>query len=133
MRLARWLVVAGSLILAATALFHATGYRDVTGAIQASGAPPFLVSAVKALWLMFSVHLLVLSLVFLAASRIPGGRRVVLLAAMIPLADTALLLRFAGVFVGTISLALATMLFLLGGVLLPPCAGVRGNGAQPES
>lgn len=120
MRIARWLVLAGSVVLFLTALVHGSGYASLSGAIEQSGAKPLVVSAFKALWLMFSFHLIVLSAVFIAASRSPRGRRLVLLCSLIPLSDTALLFHFLGVFIGTLAVALATVLFLIGGYLLPP-------------
>ncbi len=119
MKMARWLIVAGSVILFGTALFHASGYNGVARAIEASGAKPFLVSAVKGLWLMFSAHLIILSLIIVAASRSSHARWLVLLCAVMPVADALLLLRFAGVFAGTILIAVAAMLFIAGGLLLP--------------
>ncbi len=119
MRTAKWLIVMGSIVLLATAVLHSTGYREVTEAIQATGAKPLLVSSVKALWLMFSIHLFVLSAVFVSAISVAGARRVILVAAAIPLADTVLLFHFVGIFIGTIALATATVLFLLGGLLSP--------------
>jgi hypothetical protein len=47
----------------------------------------------------------------------------VLLCALIPVADTLLMFRFLGVFVGTISILSAALLFLIGGALLPSGAG----------
>jgi hypothetical protein len=44
----QWVVILGCVILLATALFHDTGYTGVASAIEASGAKPVLVSAVKA-------------------------------------------------------------------------------------
>jgi len=122
MKIGRWLVFAGSVILFLTALLHGSGYPSVSGAIEQSGAKPLVVSAFKALWVMLSFHLIVLSAVFTAASRSPHGRNLVLLCSLIPLSDTALLFHFLGVFIGTISLALATVFFLVGGYLLPHSA-----------
>ncbi len=119
MKMARWLIVAGSVILFGTALFHASGYNGVANAIEASNARPFLASAVKGLWLMFSAHLIILSLIIVAASRSAHARPLVLLCALMPVFDTLLLLRFAGVFAGTILIAIASTLFIVGGCLLP--------------
>lgn len=119
MKTARWLIIAASVILFATALFHASGYNSVARAIEASNAKPFLISAVKGLWLMFSIHLIILSLVLIALSRGLQAKRLVLLCALFPAADTAILLVFAGVFAGTIMLAVASLLLIAGGLLLP--------------
>jgi len=119
MKRAQWLIITGSIILFGTALFHASGYGGVANAIAASAAQPFLVSAVKGLWLMFSSHLIILSLVFVVASRSSSGKWVVLACALMPAVDTLLLLRFVGIFPGSILIATATILFLIGGLLFP--------------
>lgn len=116
---ARWLIIASSVILFVTALFHGSGYGGVAKAIEASDADPFLISAVKGLWLMFSIHLIILSLVFIAVSRSLQAKRLVLLCALFPAADTVLLLIFVGVFAGTIMLAVASLLVIAGALLLP--------------
>jgi hypothetical protein len=118
-KVGRWLIVAGSVVLLLSALFHGSGYAKVTGAVAKSDAAPQLVAAFKALWLMFSFHLVVLSAVFVVASRTAKAKRLVLLCTLIPASDTILLFHFAGVFIGTIALAVATLLFLAGGFLLP--------------
>jgi len=116
---ARWLIVAGSAVLFLTALLHGSGYLQISRVVEKSDMKPFLTGGVKALWLMFSIHLLVLGAVFIAASRIPKGRGLVLLCTLIPACDTILLFHFVGAFIGTIALAVATLLFLAGGLLLP--------------
>jgi len=122
----RFTITAG-VVLFATAAFHATGYASVSSAVLASGVKPALAAAMRALWLMFSAHLVVLGIMVILASGVPGARRLVLAGALIPAVDTALLLRFAGLFVGTVALALATVLLVLGG-LLPPRREARGTG-----
>ncbi len=116
-QLNRWLVVAAAVVLFATAAFHATGYASVSNAIVASGAKPALVAAVQALWLMFSLHLIVIGMVVILASGAPGARRVVLACALFPALDTLLLLRFVGLFVGTVALAAAAALLVSGGLI----------------
>ena len=119
MKIARWLIVAGSVVLFLTALLHGSGYVQVSRVVEKSAMKPFLVGGFKALWLMFSIHLLVLSAVFIVASQTPKGKRLVLLCTLIPAFDTILLFHFVGVFIGTIALAVATLLLLAGWFLLP--------------
>lgn len=119
MRIARWLIVAGSLVLFLTALLHGSGYAEISRVVEKSDMKPFLIGGFKALWLMFSIHLLVLSAIFIVTSQTPKGRRLVLLCTLIPAFDTMLLFHFVGVFIGTVALAVATLLFLVGGFLLP--------------
>jgi hypothetical protein len=120
---ARGLIIAASVILFATALLHGWGYPKVSAEIAGSNARPLLVSAFKALWLVYSAHLIVLSLIFVAASRTPGGKRIVLIGLLIPALEVVLLFHFLGLFVGTIAVALAGVLLLAGGLMLP-------NGSQ---
>ena len=123
MKTARGLIIAASVILFATALLHGWGYPKLSAEIAGSNARPLVVSAFKALWLVFSAHLIVLSLIFVAASRIPGGKRIVLVGLLIPAFDVVLLFHFLGLFVGTIAVSLAGVLLLAGGLMLP-------NGSQ---
>ena len=124
-RLNSWLVIAAAVVLIGTAAFHATGYRPISDAIQASNAKPFLVVAVKALWLMLSAHLVILAAVVVLANGAPGGRRVLLACALIPAFDTVLLASFVGAFIGTFSLAAAAVLLIAGALLrtMPASAG----------
>jgi hypothetical protein len=116
LKTAHWLVVVGSCMLFITAALHGSGYIALSGMAEKSNADKLAVEAFKALWLVFSVHCAALGAIFIVASRTPGGRRTVLLGALVPAADTVLLLHFLGVFVGTIALALC---LLIGGFLLP--------------
>ena len=119
MRAARWLILGSSIVLLLAAVLHANGYRGVSGMVQAGIADASVVSALKVVWLSMFVSQVVLAVVVVAASTIADGKRIILLAAMIPLADTALLMHFVGIFIGTILLALATVLLVAGGLLLP--------------
>lgn len=119
MKAARGLIVAGSVILFLTALLHGSGYKQLSAMIAGSNAAPLVVSAFKALWLSFSAHFIVLGLLFVAASRIPGGKRIVLIGVLIPAFDVVLFWHFMGlVFIGTIAVALAGVLLLAGGLML---------------
>ncbi|HTR04590.1 MAG TPA: hypothetical protein VMN82_15500 [Thermoanaerobaculia bacterium] len=115
----RWLVLAAAVLLLATAAIHGAGYAPVTGAVAAAGVAPGLVNAVSALWLMYSAHLIVLAIVAALASGVAGSRRVILACGLIPAADTILLLRFVGVFAGSIAVAAATVLLVLAGLRQP--------------
>ena len=119
MKIARWLIAAGSTVLFLTALLHGSGYVQISSALEQSALKPFLIGGFKGLWLVFSIHLVVLSAVFIVASWTPKGRRLVLLCTLIPALDTVVLFHFVGVFIGTIALVVATLLFLAGGLLLP--------------
>lgn len=120
MKTARGLIVAGSVILFLTALLHGSGYWKLSAMIAGSTAAPLVVSAFRVVWLSFSAHFIVLGLVFVAASRIPGGKRIILIGVLIPAFDVVLLAHFMGLFfVGAIAVALAGVLLLAGGLMLP--------------
>ena len=119
MKLARWLVILGTLFLLATALLHLYGYKFVMPVLAATNIPPELLRAVKALWLAMSAQLILLCLVIIQASRLPNGRRLVLLCTLIPAAVTILLYGCVGVFIGSIGLTIATALLAAGGLRLP--------------
>ena len=119
MKIARGLIAAGSVVLFLTALLHGSAYGQVSRVLEKSGMGPFLTGGFKALWLILSIHLVLLSAVFMVASWTPKGRRLVLLCTLIPALDTVVLYHFVGVFIGAIALAVATLLFLVGGLLLP--------------
>jgi hypothetical protein len=116
-QMSRWLIIGAGILLIATAGFHAAGYPSVSNTILASGLNPSLVEPLRALWLMFSMHLVMLAIVVILARSVSGARRIVLACALIIAADTALFLRFVGLFVGTFGLAAATVLLVLGGLL----------------
>ena len=59
-----------------------------------------------------------------ALRRMDEGPKLTAFCALIPVADTLLMFRFLGVFVGTISILSAALLFLIGGALLP--SGAEG-------
>ncbi len=116
-QVSRWLIIGAGIVLVATAALHTAGYPSVSSTMLASGLNADLVAALRALWLMFSAQLVVLAIVVILARSVPGGKRIVLACALIPAVDAALLLRFVGVFAGTLGLAMATVLLVLGGLL----------------
>lgn len=116
-KLARVLLLTGCALAVATALFHASGYPSVVRSIQGSGAQPFLVSAVKALWLMFSIHLVLVAAAVAVAAFTRGSARLVVFLALLPAADTVLLAIHAGAFIGTFCLAAVALLFVAGALL----------------
>ena len=126
-QLNRWLAIAAAVVLAATAAIHGSGYPSVSSAVGASGVNPALAAALRAVWLMVSFHLVILAIVVVLASGATSGRRIVLACALIPAADAALLLRFVGVFVGTLNLAAATILLVLSGLLHTGPQGLGGD------
>jgi hypothetical protein len=61
---------------------------------------------------MFSLHLIIVSVLAFSSSRSASARELILLCSLIPLADTLLLLNFVGIFPGTILLTIVCLYFL---------------------
>lgn len=89
---------AGSVVLAAGALLHASGFTQVSEAAAASGLSAHLAGAFRGLWLYASSHWLVLAALAAVAVRLsPPASRVVLgFVAAILTADVVLMLTFVG-------------------------------------
>ena len=96
MKLGQWLISAGCVILFGTAIYHAADYTNMARAMGASDAKPALIADMKARWLIFSLHLIILSVLAFSASRCASARQLILLCSLIPLLDTLLLLKFVG-------------------------------------
>jgi hypothetical protein len=116
---ARWLIMIGSLLMLVGAILHVYGYTFAMPRVAATNAGPEIVNVFKALWWSFSVTGIVLCPVIIWASRLPRGRGLVLLCTVIPAATSVLMFCFLGVFIGSIILSLATLLLLVGGIMLP--------------
>lgn len=121
----QWLISAGCVILFGTAIYHAAFYTSMTRAMGASDAKPALIADMKALWLIFSLHLIILSVLAFSASRCASARQLILLCSLMPLSDTLLLLKFVGMFPGIILLAIVCLCFWSGAYLLPGTERLR--------
>jgi len=116
----RWLVLLGSLVLFAAALLHIIGgYFYLIPALVKAGVDPRLLGAVKCVWLVFTVELVVLTPAFVWISRRAGGRSLLLYLALIPVIDGILMYYFVGPFIGSNMVAGGTLLLLIGAWLLP--------------
>ena len=123
----QWLVSAGCVILFGTAIYHAADYTSMARAMGVSDAQPALIAGMKALWVVFSLHLIILGVLAFSASRCVSARQLILLCSLMPLLDTLLLLKFLGMFPGIILLASVVCVFWAGAYLLPGPAH-RGAG-----
>jgi len=115
----QWLISAGCVILFGTAIYHAADYTSMARAMGASDAKPALIADMKALWLIFSLHLIILSVLAFSASRCASARQLILLCSLMPLLDTLLCLKFMGMFPGIILLTLVCLFFWAGAYFLP--------------
>lgn len=109
------LVLAGSLILAATAAFHATGYPDIAAWVDGRGEPSFFASAVPAIWLFPSLHWAAIAIALAVATwfRMAGLRPALCVIAALLVADAALVTSAVGPFVGSAMLIAAAMLYAI--------------------
>jgi len=119
MTLARWLVLLGCIVLFCAGIVHILGYSFVIPVLYKAGVDVRIIGAVKALWLVFSAHLMLLSVGILLVSRLRGSRPVVLLLALIPVADSILMYHFVGPFIGSYMVSAAALLLLAGAWLMP--------------
>jgi uncharacterized membrane protein len=120
MRIGRWLVVLGSVILMATAVAHTLAYKGVSEAIGKSGLSGLYSAGSRGFFLQFGLQLALLAVLFVVMAWMSGGKRILLLAAVIPLSETFLLVHFVGWFPGTELLAGGTACVLAGAILLRP-------------
>ncbi len=124
MKLGQWLISAGCVILFGTAIYHQAGYTSMARAIEASDAKPTLIAEMKTLWLMYSLQLIILSVLAFSASRCASARQLILLCSLMPLLDTVLCLKFLGMFPGIILLTAVCLCFWAGAYLLPSPAWI---------
>jgi hypothetical protein len=127
LKLARWLILIGSLLLLFGAILHLYGYTFIMPRIAATDAGPEILNVFKALWWSLSVPGIVLCPLIIWVSRLPNGRGLVLLCTIIPAATGILLFLFLGWFIGSIIFGIATVLLLAGGLTLPANAGRATN------
>lgn len=101
-----------SLVLLGTAVLHGSGYGMVTDMLASAGVSPMWAAGLRMLWLDFSIHLVVVALIYLvAAVRLDAIGGVALAwVTLLPTVDTVLLYSTAGVFPGSLLLTLAVLL-----------------------
>lgn len=100
----------------ATAALHATGHGAVTAMAAETQS---LAALVPALWLGFSADLVVLGLIVAAVAwrPIPGGRAVLAIASLAPLAAAGLQVRYLGFIPPTLLLLALGLLTLVAGAV----------------
>ena len=115
MTLPRWLILLGSLVLFAAGLLHLIGgYFYLIPALVKAGVDPRLVAAVKCVWLVFTVELVILTPAFVWISRRSSGRSLLLYLALVPVIDGILMYYFVGAFIGSNMVAVGSVLLLAG-------------------
>jgi len=129
MNFGRCLLIAGGAILLVGGMLHGYGYRIVEPKFaSALTSEPHLLGVFKALWWAFAVQFVVVGLIVLRASRLPVGRSVILLCALIPGVTSILMFHYIGVSIGPVMNAVASLCILAGGFLMP-----RARESHPAS
>jgi len=120
--IARSLTGAGALVIAGTALYHASGMQGIVGALETAQVDPFWVAGTKGAWLHFSWHLFVIAAVAGVAmwGREKANRMAVLICGLVAASDVILLLAFVGFFSGVLLLGIGGALLITGSLLLRP-------------
>ena len=118
-RLQRLLLMASAAMLALGGLMHARAYGKAAAAVASSSLPVFYGSSLRALWLIDSATLLVLSAVLglVAARPVLASGTVIALLALIPGATAALLYIFMGTFLPAHILLASALMTMVAGVL----------------
>jgi hypothetical protein len=119
MKLPRWLILLGSILLFASGLLHLLGYPYIFPALLKAGIDRKLIGALKALWLAFTVSFVVVSAAFIFLSRRPQGRNLILFLCLLPLINAILMYSLVGPFIGSYVVSAGTVLVLIGAWLLP--------------
>jgi hypothetical protein len=117
MKLAKWLIWIGCALLLAGAAMHLYAYTFTDQTFAGSNVQPQAIAAYRTLFLAFAVPSVCLVPIFLWAMRMPGGKKILLIGALIPLVDIALMLHFLGMFIGTVTMIVATTPLVLGVLL----------------
>jgi len=119
MKAARWLILLAAVVLFLAGLAHTLGYKFVAPMLVKSNLPANITEAIKGVWLIYSAHLILLSVIIVWISRLPGTRSLVLFLALFPISDAIFMYRFVGPFLGLYMVSTAAALLLIGGWLLP--------------
>lgn len=116
MKNARRLVWLGSIVLAATAALHGSGYAEVQTAVAESNIDGVLSTAVGGLWLFASAHWLFLAIlaVVTVSKATPLTRLVLGLIVAVLAVDIVLLLIHVGPFIGEALLGVAALAYAAG-------------------
>jgi hypothetical protein len=127
-RIAQGLVILGSAVLFLSAAFHGLlAYPQIVNAITGKVADPFVVGALKSIWLIVSWHWIVIGVIALVASFGPFAPRKVILSlcGLAAIVDAVAAFVGVGLFAGDASLTVAGIAILAGAALFPTDGGPR--------
>jgi hypothetical protein len=120
MKLARLLVLLGSIVMFVGALLHMLGgLRGVFPVLAKAGIDPRVAGAIKCIWLVVSAHGVLLAPALVWISRRPGTRSLLLYLALIPIVNVVLMYHFIGFFIGFYIASTSALLLVAGAWLMP--------------
>jgi len=120
MKLARLLILLGSIVMFAGALLHIVGGSlGVFPVLAKTGMDARVAGAIKCVWLVVSAHGVLLAPALVWISRRPGTGSLLRYLALIPTVDAVLMFRFVGLFSGFYIVAGCAVLLLAGAWLMP--------------
>lgn len=120
MKVARLLILLGSIVMFAGALLHILGgLKGVFPVLLQAGVDPRIAGAIKCVWLVVSAHGLLLAPALVWISRRPDSRSLLRYLVLIPLVDAVLMYVFVGFFAGLYLVATSALLLLAGAWLMP--------------
>jgi hypothetical protein len=117
--LSRWFLAIAAALLLLGAVLHTSAFPRTQAAVAASNLTRFFGQSLKGLWLIDSLTLLLLGVVFglLALRPVLASGVVVVLLALVPLGTAGLLYIFMGLFPAAHLLLVAGVFALLAGIL----------------
>ena len=107
----RALVAFTAVVLFATAAFHATGYAPLRAEVEKSTLSSFYRNSLPGIWLFFSWHLTAVAcaLAWVSLRTSPSARPLLTFTAVLVCVDTVFVFSLAGLFAGTVLLAVAAV------------------------
>lgn len=111
----RGLLLAAGLVLAGTALLHASAWPLLYHALGESRLDPYWQNVVQGMWVLFVVHLGVIALYLVIGALRPTllDHRALFICAVLLAADTGVMGGFMGTFAGTLLLGIATVVVIV--------------------
>ena len=120
MKLARLLILLGSIVMFLGALLHILGgLKGVFPVLLKAEVDARVAGAIKCVWLVVSAHGLLLAPALVWISRRQGMTSLLRYLALIPLVDAVLMYVFVGFFAGFYIVATSALLLVAGAWLMP--------------
>jgi hypothetical protein len=114
-RLPRILLAISAAVLLLGSFMHTSAFKKTAAIVALSNLPAFYGNALKALWLIDSITLAILGIVFamIAIRSVNASRSLILLLGLIPAGTSILLYTFIGMFIPAHMLLVAAILVFI--------------------